>query len=88
MKSMKRSIRRHHRQRLIQKRLKNNYWNLLRRGCTQSPQSLVVEATPRQLGVVGRTPKTCSCHVCGNARRYFGSSLKEISDLQFELKAL
>jgi hypothetical protein len=86
MKDMKRSIRRHHRQRLIQTRLKNNYWNLRNLGSTQSPQSSVVAVTPTQLGILGKKPKVCSCRLCGNARRYFGSSLKELSDLQLELK--
>ncbi|MDO5089978.1 MAG: hypothetical protein Q4D61_00395 [Cardiobacteriaceae bacterium] len=30
------------------------------------------ERTPKRIGIHAATPKLCSCHMCGNPRRYEG----------------
>ena len=30
------------------------------------------QLTPRNIGLLGTTPRPCSCWMCGNPRRYFG----------------
>ena len=66
---LKRAIRIHHHERLKKKR--QNYWggNLL----------------GKHLNLVAQTPKICSCWMCGNARKHYGISIKEISMNQKEL---
>jgi hypothetical protein len=53
----KRNLRRHHARRL--KRKRRRYWG----------RSLVSQ---RDAGIVAKTPKPCSCWMCGNPRRYSG----------------
>jgi len=65
----KRAIRIHHRIRLKNKR--KTYW-----GGGLSNQ---------MLGKLINTPKVCSCWMCGNARKIYGKSIKEISMFQKEL---
>lgn len=67
---------RYHRgERLYQvKRLKvkrKNYWGMLK--------------NPKNAGRVSQYPAICSCHMCGNSRKYYGNgkqglSVKELSD--------
>lgn len=58
MKSLKRSIRRHHIERL--KNSRKHYYQYTN-GVVQ---------TPRQLGLVVNTAQLCSCSGCGNPRRH------------------
>ena len=53
------------------------YWGY---GNTWSrPTEGVDEMSPTQLGRVVQYPQACSCPMgCGNARRYYGRTLKEI----------
>jgi len=60
----KRSIRRHHRERLKKKR--RYYWN----------RDLYNESS-KVLGQVVNTPHPCSCPGCGNARKYLGPTRQE-----------
>jgi hypothetical protein len=44
------------------------------------------EMTPKRLGMVSQTPALCSCHMCGNPRKFFGDrTLQELVHLH-ELK--
>jgi hypothetical protein len=52
-----RSDRRHHIERLKKKRRK--YW------------SWGENKSDRAIGMLVHTPKTCSCHMCGNPRKYW-----------------
>lgn len=61
---MTRAIRRHHTARLKQRR--RYHW-----GRDLSDDS-------RRLGIAVRTPKPCSCFMCGNARRYAGDTCQEM----------
>ncbi len=62
-KSSKRAVRRHHRQRLMRKRLRDGYWYFDR----DEPHEGHLQASVD-------TPKPCSCKMydCGNVRRYYG----------------
>lgn len=55
MKDLKRSIRRHHMERLKKNRCKYYNGNKL----------------PRVIGMLAHTATICSCHMCGNPRKYF-----------------
>ncbi|MEZ4775950.1 MAG: hypothetical protein R3D00_22420 [Bacteroidia bacterium] len=55
MKNYQRAIRRHHRERLLQKR--KNYWG--------NDRVHEIKAN------VINTPKPCSCFMCGNPRKYW-----------------
>lgn len=58
MKDHSRALRRHHAERLKKKRQFYFYsW----------PDKL----SPARLGKVVNTPAPCSCHLCGNPRKYF-----------------
>lgn len=59
---MARAIRRHHRERLKRKRA--GYWG-------------IGTKSPRQAGIVLRTPTPCSCWMCGNRRAHEGPTAKE-----------
>ena len=61
MKSLKRALRRHHRARLLKKR--QYYWGM----------SLVEfeKSHPTKKGRLVKTPKPCSCYLCGNPRKFF-----------------
>lgn len=61
MKTHTRALRRHHRARVKKKRLaqKIGYFSLLK------PEEVL---HPKQID----TPKTCSCFLCGNPRKYVG----------------
>lgn len=75
MKDLKRSIRRHHVERLKKVRksyLRFNWW-------------LNQE---KRLGILAKTPAACSCPMCGNERRFFGKTLREISQEEFDKTVL
>jgi len=59
-KASKRAERRHHYRRLKTKRVTQNYW------CFHDDAP-----SPSELGIATNTPKLCSCHMCGNPRRYY-----------------
>lgn len=65
----KRATRIHHRERLKKNRKK--YWG--------------GNLSDKHNGMVIDTPKICSCWMCGNARKIYGKSLKEIGANQKEL---
>lgn len=67
-----RAVRRHH-----TARLKKN-----RQGYHGARFSEEGRLTGKALGSAVSHPAACSCHMCSNARRYFGRTLKEISDDQ------
>lgn len=58
-KSMKRALRRHHKDRLKKKR--KHYWFGY-----EEPMN------DKMLGMVSTTPHPCSGHCCGNPRKWFG----------------
>jgi hypothetical protein len=58
---LKRASRRHHRQRLMRKHLREGYWYFDR----EAPHEGHLQASVD-------TPKNCSCSGCGNARRHLG----------------
>lgn len=58
MRAPKRSIRRHHQERLRKKR--------------QVYYDGYAKDDKRELGILVDTPTVCSCWMCGNPRRYFG----------------
>jgi len=74
---MKRAIRRHHRARIILNR-KNFYW-WWTSGNGQD------EKTPRQLGILVRTPCMCSCIACMNQRHVRGRDHRTRAEKLFEL---
>lgn len=37
--------------------------------------------TPERIGFNFNTPKSCSCFVCGNSRKYLGRTLKELAGI-------
>ena len=77
MKSYKRALRRHHRKRLQNKR--RNYWHM------QSWSD--VEQLEKAIKQVIRTPKPCSCFICGNPRKFFQEkTVQERRHLWIELK--
>ena len=63
----KRTIRRHHRERLLIQWVKRVRMEL--RGTDLEGNSIYIEQRARYLL---QTPKSCSCPMCGNPRRYFG----------------
>jgi len=69
MKSNKRSVRRHHYNRL--KKSRAHYWGY--EGMFRDYKRMNHEI----LGQVISTPQRCSCSVCGNQRKYYGKTLKE-----------
>lgn len=71
-----RDIRRHHIERLKEKR--KHYWGYGRQ--TFSSRG-VVEMSPKQLGAVSQHPQSCSCPACGNYRHHFCNS-KDARTLQ------
>lgn len=36
----------------------------------------------REIGILAKTPHNCSCWMCGNQRKHFGSPLREERQLQ------
>lgn len=59
MKNMQRALRRHHTARLKHNRAKYfvfNWWS--------------EDLQPRRLGQITQYPKACSCHMCGNPRKW------------------
>lgn len=71
MEKFNRAVRRHHTARLKAKR--KTYWGN-GKGTKYSPYM-----TARQLGIVVHTPQICSCGLgCGNARRCYGRTRKEL----------
>lgn len=76
-KSMKRSIRRHHKERLKEKRkdyCSNDLWN-------------EEEQEERCLCISIDTPKRCSCWMCGNPRRYMkGKEKYTIQELKHNIE--
>jgi len=84
-KNMKRAIRRHHVKRLNKKR--KGYWS----GILLSQEHNAL----RWCGMITKTPKPCSCHMCGNPRKYFNERtmqekksdaalIQDIADLQLK----
>jgi hypothetical protein len=67
---MLRSIRRHHRARLKEKR--KRYWGYPRRWKGHEE-----EMSDHHLGMVVTTPHPCSCWMCCNERRIEGSPISE-----------
>ena len=62
---MKRSIRRHHRERLLKERKKRLWWI--------SDYFSITD----KFNYVANTPCRCSCNMCGNPRKYFGKITKQ-----------
>ena len=48
--------------------------------------------TPAKIGVLAHSPAQCSCHMCGNPRKYFGdrtlSELRVIEAMQCEIDTI
>lgn len=66
----KKAVRRHHYQRLKEKRIKENYWGY--------------DKNDKSLGICINTSKTCSCRIptsrdklCGNQRKYFAKETRQ-----------
>lgn len=79
-----RDIRRHHIERLKEKR--KNYWGYGKR-TEHGPDKM----SPKALGAVVQHPQSCSCWGCGNDRRHFGNSkdartIQERSQIEVEKK--
>lgn len=96
-KDMKRAIRRAHIDRL--KKARAGYWGYDRIKAFENR----ITGTPviyergqgamddRRLGIVVSTPKSCSCWMCGNPRRFYtdrksGLTLKEVAHREVERK--
>lgn len=79
MSTNRRAIRRHERQRIFAKRKKQNRLHVLD---IQSDTSWVEKDARRRID----TGKICSCHLCGNTRRYHGNSKRTLT--RQELNAL
>lgn len=76
MKEIKRSIRRHHKERLV--RLRRDYWGW---------NDLVKNPNPRRSGMIVNNPCSCSCWMCTSPRKVNGNgkaalTLQEQSDLE------
>jgi hypothetical protein len=63
MKNVTRAIRRHHRARLIEKRVAQRSWMF-----NSAPAAIA-----KIKGRLADTPTPCSCWACGNPRRIFGA---------------
>jgi hypothetical protein len=64
--NMKRSIRRHHYQRLKKKQKYRHYWQYILSGLGNN-------ISPKKyFAIRANTPVRCSCVCCGNPRRHFG----------------
>lgn len=61
-----RALRRQYRKILMEKRKRIFY-----------PAGSDYRPTPRWLGIISRTAKTCSCPMCGNPRRFSGQKTKQ-----------
>jgi len=57
-KNLKRAFRRHHSFRVKQNYKRKIYW--------------LDKSNERMVGIVSKTPRLCSCWMCGNSRKYFG----------------
>lgn len=59
---------------------RKTYWGYPQRfGTCGYPPHSPEGMSPRQLGMVSQTPHPCSCALgCGNARAFYGRTLKEI----------
>lgn len=77
MEKFNRAVRRHHIDRLKQKR--KFYWGYYRTNNWWSEPPNAVMA-PDQLGKVVQYPQACSCSGCGNQRKYQGRPAKELCD--------
>lgn len=64
--SRTRAERRHHERRIKQKR--RLYFHAF------------ASMSPRMVGIIARTPTSCSCPMCGNQREHHGMSWQEIND--------
>lgn len=60
-KNLSRALRRHHKNRL--KNSRRNYWSVT--------IDLIDLKSEKYISQVTRTPKPCSCYMCGNARKFF-----------------
>jgi len=70
-KDLKRSVRRHHLDRLKAKR--KSYWGFGRAGHRNR-----TEMDARRKGMVAQYPSVCSCYMCGNPRKWWKEvTLKE-----------
>jgi hypothetical protein len=76
MKSTTRALRRHHRERLMEKR--KHYWGYPR--IWGYPPYQLAEMSPAQLSKVARTPHPCSRFCCGNVRPLEGAPFRELRD--------
>lgn len=73
-----RALRRHHAERLKAKRAKYQ---------TAWCQNMNQEAQNRIVGMMLHSATLCSCHMCGNPRKYFGErSLQELCAMQTALQ--
>lgn len=85
-KDTSRAERRHHTARL--KNTRKRYWG--RHPVGENPGSnYTLEWDEGSLGAVTQTPCVCSCHMCGNARKYYGNrTFQEIREMQEPLAQL
>lgn len=75
MEKFNRAVRRHHIDRLKQKR--KFYWGYRSNNWGREPNAVMA---PDQLGKVVQYPQACSCSGCGNQRKYEGRPHKERCD--------
>ena len=75
MEKFNRAVRRHHVERLKQKR--KSYWGYNRSWGREGIQAM----SPQQLGRIVQYPQACSCMGCGNQRKYEGRPLNERCDI-------
>lgn len=76
MKDLKRGLRRARTQAIVTTRMNNGYY-----GKTLHPsKEHDCVFTSVDKGLLRSSPQICSFACCGNARRWFGDSLKELSD--------
>lgn len=96
MDTSKRAIRRHHAERLKQKYLRYNYWGVRDRASFSNywvivdskkvkvPVGELVfkgKALQERLNRILSCPHPCSCMCCGNQRKFYGSTRKELKNI-------
>lgn len=81
--------RRHNKNRVIKNRLNNIHWVKSNINYISSKNDMSDEQKHHRihktLGLINKTPKPCSCHMCGNPRRHYkGKSRKTIKEVVFD----
>jgi len=65
------------------KRLRRHWRSTLRSQWPRAGKQL--SADPSFVGIMATTPARCSCHMCGNPRKWFGQSTRQEKRADLEM---